>query len=271
MSIRIIEFIQKRERQMEPSSAPKLYTSLARYYDRLESQYRNYDEDSLWIAKVIQDPGAKSIADISCGTGNHISRLSRSNVERFTVAMDSSKEMVSFASRKSGKNVEFARADFLKMPFVKETFDCAICMYWSLAGLDEELVFRLFEQVHSILTSKGIFIFDVENSEGIRENLVGTPFVDSLFIEDNRIAVIRANYSQKIAQDVVDWHAYYLIEEDGISKLVEDRMNLRFYSRDQLESLLSKSGFETIEVSSGPFKLYEKNSPSLYFVAQKKN
>ena len=48
-------------------------------------------------------------------------------------------------------------------------------------------------------------------------------------------------------------------------------MNLRFYSREQLERLLSKSGFETFEVSSGPFKPYEKNSPSLYFVARKKD
>jgi len=33
--------------------------------------------------------------------------------------------------------------------------------------------------------------------------------------------------------------------------------------------LLSEAGFETIEVSSGPFKTFEKNSPSLYFVARK--
>ncbi len=145
-------------------------------------------------------------------------------------------------------------------------------MYWSLAGLDEQIALRLFEEVHSILTSKGIFIFDVENSEGIKENLIDSPFIDSFFLEeDGKTAVIRANYSRKIAPDIVDWHSYYLIEEGGVSRLVEDRMNLRFYSREQLERLLSKSGFETLEVSSGPFKSYEKNSPSLYFVAGKKD
>ena len=71
-------------------------------------------------------------------------------------------------------------------------------MYWSLAGLDEETVLRLFEEVRTILTRKGIFIFDVENSEGIKENLIDSPFIDSFFLEeDGKTAVIRANYSRK--------------------------------------------------------------------------
>jgi ubiquinone/menaquinone biosynthesis C-methylase UbiE len=254
MSIRLADASIKAEvrvKQMEPSK-PKLYTSFARYYDRLESQYRNYEEDSRWIDWTISQHGSMNVIDISCGTGSHIARLSQLNKGRFAVAMDSSKEMISIASKKSEKgSMEFGRADFLRLPIAKESFDSAICMYWSLAGLEEKIALKLFEEVHSILKSNGIFIFDVENSEGIKENLIDSPFIDSFFLEEDvKTAVIRANYSRKIAPDIVDWHSYYLIEEGGVSRLVEDRMNLRFYSREQLERLLSKSGFETLEVSS---------------------
>ena len=90
---------------MEPSSTPKLYTSFARYYDRLESQYRNYEEDSRWIDTTINEHGAKSVIDISCGTGNHITKLAQLNKRRFAVAMDSSREMISIASKKSEKDL----------------------------------------------------------------------------------------------------------------------------------------------------------------------
>ncbi|MFI5420776.1 MAG: hypothetical protein ACHQ1H_07380, partial [Nitrososphaerales archaeon] len=73
----------------------------------------------------------------------------------------------------------------------------------------------------------------------------------------------------KIAPDLVDWHAYYLIEMQGVSELEIDRMQMLYYSRKQLESLLSRIGFRVLEVSSEPFQKYVENSPSLYFVTQK--
>ena len=244
----------------------------AKYYDRLESQYRDYDEDSRWIRETLELHKAGNVLDASCGTGNHIAKLaSDSNIECF--AMDLSREMVQIASQKqSGERTQFLLADFLHLPFSDESFDSAICMYWSLAGLDETLVTKLFTEINSVLSPGGIFIFDVENSEGIKENLIGCPFIDSFFTEDGTdTAVIRANLSTKKESDLVDWRAYYLIEDGGVSELFEDRMNLRFYSKLQLEDLLYKSGFETLQVLSGPFKEYRGNSPSLYFVAQKKS
>ncbi|MHB8566134.1 MAG: class I SAM-dependent DNA methyltransferase [Nitrososphaerales archaeon] len=245
-------------------SAPKLYTSFAKYYDRLESQYRDYEEDARWILETLQARHASSVIDVSCGTGNHITRLAPMlNLS----AMDASREMIEIASKKNS-SIQFLVSDFLNFPFRKERFSGAICMYWSLAGLDEKLSLSLFQGVNSILSLDGTFIFDVENSEGIKENLLDAPFIDSFFAENDG-AVIRANLSKKIDTDLVDWHAYYLIETGGVSELFEDRMNLRFYSRKQLERLLDASGFKVEQVLSGPFKPYEVHSPSLYFVARK--
>lgn len=262
---------------------PKLYTSLAKYYDRLESQYRDYEHDSQWIAEALLSHRARNVLDVSCGTGNHISKLAASNPELQIYAMDSSKEMIDIARRKAAsQHIQYLLADFINLPFAVNSFDSAICMYWSLAGLDEELTLKLFKGLASSLSRDGIFLFDVENAEGIKENLIDAPFIDSFFFTDDereqgknseikrRKAVIRANYSRKVETDVIDWHAYYLIEEGGVSELSEDRMQLRFYSRSQLERLLSESGFETLRVSSGPFEHYQAYSPSLYFIARKK-
>ncbi len=113
---------------------------------------------------------------------------------------------------------------------------------------------------------------DTENADGIKESLLNAPFIDGFFTDpDENQIVIRANFSTKIKPDLVDWRAYYLLESSGVSKLETDRMNLRFYSRVTIESLLKETGFNTLKVLSGPDSEYRKDSPSLYFVAEKRS
>jgi ubiquinone/menaquinone biosynthesis C-methylase UbiE len=249
---------------------PKIYTEFAKYYERLESQYRNYPQEAKWLNSILDERKAETVIDISCGTGSHVLGLVSEGSMRKVVATDASAQMVRIAETKLPKEkVLLAQADFLSLPFKRYTFDAAICMYWSIAGLNEHLVKDLFSETNSILKKGGTFIFDTENKEGIKENLLNIPYIDAFF-PDEKEFVIRANFSTKVAPDLVDWHAYYLIETDGVSQLVNDRMNLRFYGREQLEALLEQTGFSVLEVLSGPYKNYEEHSPSLYFVAEKR-
>ncbi|MGI0079227.1 MAG: class I SAM-dependent DNA methyltransferase [Nitrososphaerales archaeon] len=257
------------------SASPKLYSKFAKYYDRLENQYRDYALEEKWLGGMLDDHSSKRVIDISCGTGNHVSGLVRQSAQqglkRELVAMDASEEMVRITSAKIravGGSPELLRGDFLNMPFVKGSFDCAICMYWSLAGLNHEQVRQLFYQVHLILGPSGLFIFDVENSEGIKENLLNEPFIDAFFDDENGNSITRANLSRKIQPDLVDWHAYYLIERGGVTELFNDNMKLRFYSRADLSKLLSETGFALLGIYSAPFVEYRDHSPSLYFVSE---
>ncbi len=255
---------------------PKLYTEFAKYYDRLERQYRDYPKEAEWLQEIFRKFESKSILDVSCGTGSHIANLLKDDSsQRNFVGIDASKEMVGLCRQKLSNNqVSLARADFLHPPFRENSFDSAICLYWSIAGLNEDLVRKLFSEVHSILKKNGVFVLDTENALGIKENLINSPFIDAFFpiantsgTEDSML--IRANFSTKVAPDVVDWHAYYLFERRGVSELQNDRMMLRFYSKPQLEAILSETGFTTIDVLSGPFQKYSEGSPSLYFIAKR--
>ena len=258
---------------------PKLYTEFAKYYDRLESQYRDYPREAEWLRHILDENGSRKIIDISCGTGSHLVNLLKQGAEqREFFGIDASKQMVLLAREKllseTGKSISLARADFLHPPFQRDSFDAVLCLYWSLAGLNENLVRRLLFGIGSILKKNGVLVLDTENAEGIKESLLNVPFIDSFFpVADSSgnedMILIRANFSTKIAPDLVDWHAYYLLEQGGVSELQNDRMNLRFYSRRQLESLLGETGFKVIDVLSGPFEKYRENSPSLYFVARK--
>ena len=254
------------------STLPKLYTDFAKYYDRLESQYRDYKKEGEWIQELLESNNSKRLIDVSCGTGSHLKRIVEQETQRQYVAVDASLEMIKITKKRLAnlQQTEIVVADFLRMPFRSGYFDSAICMYWSLSSLDHQQAEQLFLEVARILGPSGLFIFDVENAEGIKENLLDSPFIDAFFSDpDTGSNIIRANFSKKTLPDVVDWHAYYLIETDGVSELINDKMSLRFYSKRTLESLLDEAHFKVLRVSSSPGGKYESASPSLYFVAQK--
>jgi SAM-dependent methyltransferase len=226
----------------------------------------------------LDEHGSRKVIDISCGTGSHLVNLLKRGANEEFIGIDASEEMIRLAREKlieyMGNFVSLIRADFLHPPFTGGSFDAVLCLYWSLAGLNENLVRKLFFEVAVLTKRNGIFVFDTENAEGIKENLLNYPFIDAFFPatdssgKENSM-LIRANFSKKIAPDLVDWHAYYLLEHDGVSQMKTDRMNLRFYSKGQLESLLREAGFKVLEVLSGPFLKYAKGSSSLYFIARK--
>lgn len=245
---------------------PKLYTSLAKYYDDLESQYRDHDLEARWLSKLFAQYKVKLALDISCGTGNHVSRLAPTHE---FVATDASREMLEVAFKKIGEKASLVRSDFLTTPFKASSFDAVICMYWSIAGLDANLTTRLFSNVALLLKSRGVFVFDAENTRGIKEDLLGAPFIDATFPVDDG-AITRVNHSEKISDDVVDWKSYYIHETLKGAEMISDRMKLRFFSRDQIAAMLSDSGFELEQVLSSGLKEYYRESPTLYFVARKK-
>lgn len=255
---------------------PRLYSSLAKYYNRLENQYRDYASESKWLVSLIESRKPVRLIDVSCGTGSHVLGIAKAigNDRQNLVAMDSSSEMMQITKTALNDNktqVDAIRGDFLNCPFEDSTFDMAFCMYWSLAGLDDNQVRRLFQNVHRILKKGGTFVFDVENAEGIKEHLLNKPYVDAFFYDDREACtVIRLNLSTKIEPDLVNWRAFYLLDWGTLSELITDSMTLRFYKRSKLESMLVETGFTTESVSSSASGKYEENSPSLYFVARSK-
>ena len=85
-----------------------------------------------------------------------------------------------------------------------------------------------------------------------------------------RSVVIRANFSTKVAPDLVDWHAYYLIETDGVSQLVNDRMNLRFYGRKQLEAFWNKPDSVSWRFFQDPSRIM-KNTPPVCTLSRRRD
>src|SRR5579862_6636145 len=91
---------------------PKLYTEFAKYYDRLESQYRDYPRESEWLTGLLKQHKCREVVDTSCGTGSHLALLQKEDFFNL-YGIDASTQMIELAKKKlfSEKKVSLSIAD----------------------------------------------------------------------------------------------------------------------------------------------------------------
>lgn len=118
------------------------FSQSAHCYDAIYGPARDYRSQAAAIARMVRDryPRARSLLDVACGTGLHLSHLSA----RFEVAgVDVSQAMVDLA-RKRNPGVPVECADMRSFQLGRR-FDAVICLFSSItyagtvAGLDQTL------------------------------------------------------------------------------------------------------------------------------------
>ena len=152
---------------------------LARYYD-LMHQHRDYKRESRFMDQLVQKAwsGAKKILDVSCGTGEHATRMAEAGYQ--VTAIDASPDMLRIARKKAkskGLSISFKCQDFRDLGF-KEEFEAAYCLgYTFLYMRTYAEVGAFLDKIHRALLSSGVFIIDFINGWGLIEEYPKRKFV----------------------------------------------------------------------------------------------
>lgn len=125
---------------------PALYHSLARFYDRIYAgrEYRAEANELLEIARRTTSRRPRTLLDVACGTGAHLSHVRN----RVAVAgVDSSPSMLAVARRRLGRAVPLRLGDMRSFD-LRRRFDVVTCMFSAIAYLptsrDRVRAFRNF-------------------------------------------------------------------------------------------------------------------------------
>ncbi len=106
-----------------------MYTRSAIYYDAIYS-FKNYKEEAEKLDKLIQQCKrslGKSLLDVACGTGGHITFLK----EHYQVeGLDINPRMLRIARQKNPE-INFYRGDILAFD-LKRPFDAIVCLFSSI-------------------------------------------------------------------------------------------------------------------------------------------
>jgi cyclopropane fatty-acyl-phospholipid synthase-like methyltransferase len=139
-------------------------------------------------------PKAKSVLELGCGTGSVLKHLAKDyNVS----GVDLSKTMLAIA-RKKVPQAELSRQDMVSFN-LRETFDVICCVYDSINHI---LSFadwkRLFVNIDSHLSDKGVFIFDINTQKKLARHIAEPPWVHQF---GNNLLIIKVTATPRNASN----------------------------------------------------------------------
>lgn len=213
-----------------------MFSNSARYYDLLYS-LKNYEDEARQIADLIarEHPGAKSILDVACGTGEHARWLSSS----FRVdGLDLDPEFTGIARTKvpSGR---FWTADMSGFELGLR-YDVVQCLFSSIAYLTRpELVVKALTCFARHLNPMGIIL--VEPWFAPDQWKVGSAHM--LTVDRPDLKICRMNTSEREG-DISFFDFHYLVAGPSGVEHFTERHDLALYTRDQMLGFFAGSGLE---------------------------
>lgn len=139
----------------------KGYQNLYFLYDNLMGDQRAVLFFYEKLIKKYQKHSCRNILDLACGTGNLMNHLKK---DYEIYGLDSSKEMLSIASKKINKKKLF---NYQMQNFkLNRKFDVIFCNFDSINHLDKWVEWKkTFNNAHEHLKEDGFFIFDINTVE----------------------------------------------------------------------------------------------------------
>jgi SAM-dependent methyltransferase len=153
-------------------------------------------------------------------------------------------EMLDIA-RAEVKTGTFLQSDMRRLPFNLQ-FDSVLITGRSLAYITENQgILDTFNGIHNSLKDNGLFVFDVFEANGIFDNF--NDFEQNIEQKNKKIQRISKLKKNLKTGWTYDWHARYIIEEDGKITEYNDLTTLRAFTKDEILLFLKLTDFKVKE------------------------
>jgi ubiquinone/menaquinone biosynthesis C-methylase UbiE len=193
--------------------------------------------------------GFKKVLDVACGWGRHHRVLRKRGFEVHGVDLN---QLFIERARKLHKGFEdrYRVGDIRSLPYQDESFDVVLSFFTSFGYFDDGENEKCLREMHRVLRKGGVLILETLNRVWAKYNFVP---IYAQGVGEEFLLLNRGRWQENFWV----WKRV-LYERETMKKLVEKEMRLRFYSREELDKLAGKLGYEPIMALSGlsarPFK-----------------
>jgi SAM-dependent methyltransferase len=243
-----------------------LYNSLSEIYEGMYQTFINYEDEFRFYSSILKKHNCRSVLEVGCGTGHLAGSFTRANFDY--TGMDLSEEMLSIA-RKKNTAADFLCADMREFRLDQKTESCIITGRTLSYLIGNKDVLDAFKAIRENMLPQGILSFD---------------FIDALrfipAIKDSKVvheatfngkSYVRDSYWKvNPAQSwTFDWLSVYQLkgQEGTLTEVGRDNSTIRSFTKDEMQLLLTLSGFETLEVIDRPSYAFD----TFVFVARSKD
>ena len=237
------------------------YDNFAWFYNKYWSA-RLIDQIFTSIEKHLLDKledGSK-ILDLCCGNGHLSKRMSDRGFQ--VTGIDSSEEMLRYA-RINAPGCEFSRMDARNLHF-DHKFDAVVSTCDSLnhiMSLNE--LESVFQNVYSVLSPGGYFLFDMNTEEGYKDYWNVT---NHAHVENDNAFILSLSYDPDEKTSKFDITMFREIEK--VWHRSDTLLTQRYYPVNEILKLLENTGFTNIEHYDTEKDLGIKDTGRVMYVMQ---
>ncbi|AAY81649.1 class I SAM-dependent methyltransferase [Sulfolobus acidocaldarius] len=213
-----------------------------------------------WIDEVVKKYkiDARNILDVPCGIGRVSYYLTKLNYN--VSGIDISEKMINTAKERVKKG-NFIKGDMRHLStLIRDKFDIILNIFNSLGYYEEEDDLRILNEFRAVLKQGGLLIVNLENRD---------------YAIYNKPEVVHSYVPPYVIIDKNDFDPFssrlkvtrsYLKDGKEIERIT---FSQRLYSLHEIVRLLTKSGFEILEVLSGySWKRFEVTDPQMAIIAK---
>lgn len=249
----------------------EVFKDYAYYYNTFNKD-KDYKKEAKQIDDLIKKYGNNvlKIIDFGCGTGKHDIELQKMGYS--CTGIDMSISMIDIAKNNLGqdnRDISFFVEDIRTFK-AKESYDAVISLFHVISyQITNQDVLSTFSSARRALNIGGLFAFDVWYGPGV---LSDKPCVRVKEIENDKDKLIRiarpVMYDKKNIVDV-NYEILIIDKNTGLSKMIKEVHQMRYFFTPELEFLLNKSGFEFIDnIDCGTLGKTSYDTWTSYFVAK---
>lgn len=225
---------------------PVEYQEHPEYFDAFNVNENTVQINQL-IEKLLSQQGAKTVLDMTCGTGSQVFYLHDCGYQ--VVGSDFSPALIEQAREKTRQrkvDIEFIEGDMRTLRV--GSFDAVISIDNAIGHLTKPEFEVALQNIHSNLNPGGTYIFDILNYSAMTDSVLKNDTSHHFATIGNQsLHAIQFSTLDKEQNRLISHH-YDLIQAAVKAPYIEQsRCALQLYTAEELQKILSALGFEVID------------------------
>lgn len=239
------------------------------HYDKESLSYDAFNESNSkplnqLIECILREHQAKTILDLTCGTGSQVFWLSEHGYE--VIGADINAKMLKIARAKAKQkkvSLKFLKGDMRTLKVGE--FDAVLTIFNAIGHLTKQGFEEAIQNIHRNLKPGGLYLFDIFNLSHLLDgNNITNLTIDWQKVVDGK-KIREIQYSTITDEGILESHDIYYNP-----KISKSSQTLQVYTSRQLKDMLQRNGFTILQqcaIDGSPF--IENSSERILTLAKK--